>query len=347
MKKVCMIGCGGIGGYHLSHLVQYKDIITLDGFCDLIPEKAENFVKKAGSGKAYVHYKDMFDEVQPDVVFICVPPSCHGEIEYETIRRGIHFFVEKPVTLSIPLAEDIRDKAQAAGLITAVGFQLRYGNLVDPIKAFLKEHEVIAITCTRIGGIPGMPWWWKKATSGGQVVEQTVHQFDTLRYLYGEPESVFTFASKGFIQKDDYDVEDVSSTVIKFKNGGIANITTGCFATTGEAADSKITFSARDCRADLRLGVDLRTYGVQEKGEKSEGGFVTGNDGTMMAKGGFTEIRQEGDVGLECDRTFLEAVVSGDPSKIRSPYAEAVKTLKFVMACNESMDTGKAVKITY
>ena len=32
-----------------------------------------------------------------------------------------------------------------------------------------------------------------------------------------------------------------------------------------------------------------------------------------------------------------------DRSLIRSPYADAVRTLEFVLACNESMATGKAV----
>ena len=51
MKKLAMIGCGGIGSYHLSHFVQFKDIVELAGFCDLIPERAESFVQQAGGGK--------------------------------------------------------------------------------------------------------------------------------------------------------------------------------------------------------------------------------------------------------------------------------------------------------
>ena len=51
----------------------------------------EEFVKKAGSGKAYSDFIEMYDEIQPDAVFICVPPTCHGAIEFETIRRNIPF----------------------------------------------------------------------------------------------------------------------------------------------------------------------------------------------------------------------------------------------------------------
>ncbi len=70
MKKLAIIGCGGIGGYHLGHFKQFTDIVELAGFCDLIPERAENFVKEAGSGKAYTNYIEMYDEVKPDMVFI-------------------------------------------------------------------------------------------------------------------------------------------------------------------------------------------------------------------------------------------------------------------------------------
>ena len=39
MKKLAMIGCGGIGEYHLGHFLQFEDI-NLAGFCDLVLERA-------------------------------------------------------------------------------------------------------------------------------------------------------------------------------------------------------------------------------------------------------------------------------------------------------------------
>ena len=40
------------------------------------------------------------------------------------------------------------------------------------------------------------------------------------------------------------------------------------------------------------------------------------------------------------DSTFLEAVKTGDPSKIRSDYSDAVRSLEISLAANESADTG-------
>ena len=345
-KKLAVIGCGGIGEYHLSHFLGFRDLVELAGFCDLIPERAENFVKQAGEGKAYADFHDMYDEVKPDLVFICVPPTKHGEIEYETIRRGIPFFVEKPVSLSLDMARDIRDRVAAAGLITASGFQCRYSNLVEPNRKFVRENEIVYIECARMGGVPGVDWWRKRSTSGGQIVEQTIHQFDIIRYIYGEPDTVFTFGAKGFVKMEDYDTEDLSTTVIKFRNGALGTIATGCYAETGEAFDSKVTFSAKNCRADLCILDRFTVHGEMAAEDEESKGLILKNDGSMKKSAGeMTTYTQDGDAGILCDRTFIEAVISGNGSKIRSPYADAVKSLAFTLACNQSMDTGLPVKV--
>jgi len=358
MKKLAMIGCGGIGKYHLGHFLQFKDI-ELAGFCDIIPERAESFVKEAGSGKAFTDYRKMYDEVKPDMVFICVPPTEHGEIEFETIKRRIPFFVEKPVALSLELAYKIRDEVNKTGLITAVGFQCRYSNLVEPNMKFIKDKGVIFVDCIRIGGVPSVPWWRKKSTSGGQIVEQTIHQFDIIRYVFDEPELVFTLGTRGFVNDvEGYDTDDLSTTVVRFRSGALGTISTGCYAKSGDAAESKIVFSSRDARAELRILNDLRIFGYKDnlinkandstQGDGKSDGFVIKGDGGFAASAtGEITYKQEGDAGLLCDRTFIDAVITGDASKIRSPYEDAVKSLEFTLACNHSMDTGLPVKISY
>lgn len=348
MKKLAIIGCGGIGSYHLSHFLQFNDI-ELAGFCDLIPERAESFAKQAATGLTFTDYKEMLDTVKPDMVFVCIPPTCHGEVEFEIIKRRIPFFVEKPVALDLDLAKKIRDKAEKAGLITASGFQCRYSNLNAPAQQFIAENEVVFVECARIGGVPGVDWWRKRSTSGGQIVEQTIHQFDIIRYLYGEPESVFTFGARGFITDiPGYDTEDVSVTAVKFKNGALGSISTGCYAKSGAAFDSKITFGTRNARLDLRIldSVDIHGLKPAEEGSSDKSGFVVKGDGGLAkSSGGVISFRQEGDAGVLCDRTFIDAVISGDGSRIKSPYRDAVRSLAFTLACNKSMDTGEMVKI--
>lgn len=355
MKKLAIIGCGGIGGYHLNRVSTFKDI-ELAGFCDIIPKKAEDFVARAGTGKAFKNFKEMYDEVNPDMVFICVPPTEHGEIEFETINRRIPFFVEKPITLSMDLANEICQKVKEANLITAVGFQGRYSSLVEHVAKFIKEKRIVFISLIGAGGVPKAEWWKKRATSGGQIVEQAIHRFDTLRYLFDEPDEVFTMGARGFVDDiEGYDTEDVSTTVVRFKNGAIATLSTGCYAKTKDALDGHFVFSSRDARLEWKTGkvAELKIFGYGDEDiDKESNGSNKGQDLVIKGDGIFTGpqskgiiYKQEGDHGTICDRTFVDAVITGDGSKIRSPYEDALRTLEFTLACNKSMDTGLPVKI--
>lgn len=347
MLKVALIGCGGIGDYHLKNLLQLTDIIEFVGFCDIIPERAEDFAKRAGIKSFFTDFKDMYDKTSPEAVFICVPPYCHGEIEFETISRGIHFFVEKPIALDLDLARKIRDKAKESKIITAVGFQCRYDSLAPHIKEFVSTNTVPYVDCTRFGGIPSAPWWSKKELSGGQLVEQTIHQLDYIRYVFGEPDTVFSMSARGFVKDaPDYDTDDLSATVVSFKNGSLATIVTGCYAKSGDAFNSKTTFSALDKRGDMALLDSFKVYGEKPKKENAVGDFVIKGDGGLSnVSENATVYKNHAKYAVECDRTFVEAVISGDGSKIRSPYEDAFRTLAFALAANESMETGRAVKV--
>lgn len=320
--KVCFIGCGGIANYHFSHLVNFDDVEFV-GFCDIIPERAENMVNKAKMGKPYKSFIEMYDDAKPDVVYICVPPAEHGSLEMEAAKRGINIFVEKPVTLSLELANEIKTEIEKAGVISGAGFQDRYLDIIETAKEFLHGRQIGLIFGSWVGGVPGVPWWKKYATSGGQIVEQNIHLFDMLRYLIGEPEKVYCAAGRGIVDIEGYDVHDYSSAVITFKNGIVANLFTGCFVGDGPGAVNGLTFLTRDSRIEYNLRRSIK--------------LVTKN-----------EIREQTtavDQGVTEDRTFINAVKTGDQSIVRSPYADAVKTLAFTLACNKSIETGFEVKI--
>lgn len=347
MKKLAMIGCGCIGSYHLEHFLKYEDI-ELSAFCDIIPERAESFAKKAG-GKAYTCFKQMYDEIKPDMVFICVPPAEHGEIEFEAIDRGIHLFVEKPVALDMNLAQEIRDRAKEAGIITAVGFQCRYSSITEVAREFTGKNEIVHISCNRIGGIPEAPWWKKRALSGGQIAEQTIHQLDLIRYVYGEPKTVLTMGTTGYVKNvAGYETEDLTSTVIKFQGGALGVISTGCYATEAGAAHNSLSLGSKDSRAEIYLLSKLELYGANnlDKSDKPDNsGLVIKGDGAMTSDAGFTTYKEEVNAGDLCDRTFIDAVIRGDGSKILSPYEDAVRSLAFALACNKSLDTGLPVEV--
>ena len=223
--KAAVVGCGGISNWHFSRVKNFEDVEYV-GFYDIIKARAEKMAAAKGEGKAFDCYIEMLDEGKPDILYVCVPPDQHGMIELEAIKRGIHMMIQKPISTDITVAEKICDMATQHNIIISVGHQDRYLDLVDTINDALKGRKVGLINGAWVGGIPMVYWWIRKSTSGGQVVEQNIHIFDMLRYIMGEPVSVYTAGGRGIIDPNKlplrgYDVEDCSATTIKFKNGPV------------------------------------------------------------------------------------------------------------------------------
>ncbi len=343
--RVAQIGCGGRNGAHFQKLSSFDDV-DIVGFCDVILERAEARAKAYGSGKCFVDYKEMLDETKPEVVFIAVPPHVHGEIEPEIIKRGIHFLVEKPMALEYSVAEKICDEAEAAGIYTAVGFQDRYQSITEIMKDYIQGKEVGLVTGSWIGGIPGVPWWRTFETSGGQVVEQNIHLFDQLRFIFGEPENVYCASGKGIVDPDKYgvpgyNVDDYSSAVMKFKCGIVANLFTACYVVSGSHVINGITVWGKDFTVEYALRSWLKIYdkdGCRTYTRSNDQLTITEPDGTTTVK---PDIEQ---TGIQ-DRAFLDAIKTKNPSLIRSTYRDALKSLKLTLACNESAATGKVIEL--
>ena len=58
----------------------------------------------------------MFAELGLDVVYICLPPYAHGREVELACEHGVHFLIEKPIALSMELAESMAASVQASGV---------------------------------------------------------------------------------------------------------------------------------------------------------------------------------------------------------------------------------------
>ncbi|MGM9652721.1 MAG: Gfo/Idh/MocA family protein [Eubacteriales bacterium] len=325
--KAALIGCGGRNRVHFDKLIEMGGVEFV-GFCDVIEERAKAFSDRVGQGEVFTSYQELLAHTNPDVVYIAVPPHQHGDIENAVIDRSIPFMVEKPVALDIRVAEALEKRIQEKGLLVAAGFQDRYQNLTQIMKSYIADKQVGLVSASWFGGIPAVPWWRTMATSGGQIVEQNIHLFDQARYLFGEVESVYCAGAKGIVDPDaygvpGYDVDDYSSAVLKFKNGVVANIFTGCYVRKGGGMQSGMNIYCADATLEYKLRNSLTI-----RDANGEQHFERGDEQTGIM-----------------DRAFIHAVRTGDTSGILADYSEAVKSLRLTLACNESIETGRAVRL--
>jgi len=329
--RIGLIGCGGIMNHHVNGLLAFDDV-EIVAVADPNKDRTEAMKGRTGAKNAYASHKELYEnEDKLDAVYICVEPTAHTDIEETAIARNLPFLVEKPMTLDMAQGEKIAKAVEAKGLVTAVGFQDRYLDLADRAMDELKDMEVGMVYGSWIGGVPQVWWWMRKDTCGGQLVEQNIHLVDMLRYFFGEAESVYATCGRGLVNPSEfpshlpsYDTDDFSTAVFKFKNGVIANLMTACFVQGGgNPIRNGITVIGRNKSWEYSLRDSLTVYT---------------NDSNK-------KYQMELDQSVRHDRAFLDAVKAKDPTAVRSPYADALKSLILADAANRSMESGTVIKL--
>lgn len=317
MVKLGFVGCGGIMQEHYKHLSAMTGV-RMVGHCDIIKERAETAASRFG-GDAFTEFEALYDKTKPHAVFIAVPPYAHCGMEEAAAERGIHLFIEKPIAIDRDTAKRIDAAIRKAKVIASVGYCFRYFDTSEEARRLLKGKAISLISGAWNGGMPGV-WWWRRMNSGGQVIEQTTHMFDLMRYLCGDVAEVYAVASTGCMTKvENFNVHDSSAVTMRMKNGASATITSSCVCNHG---------------GGVSLGVV-----TPEATFTIAGGHVT-----VKEDGKITEYAPKVNMYAEEDKVFVDAVRTGKRAHIKSPYPDAVKTFFVTCAANESMQSGMPVK---
>jgi predicted dehydrogenase len=230
--RVALLGCGGIAGRHAGAIAALAERMELVGCVGRDPGRTSAFAAQHG-GEPFVDLDRMIDAQAPELIVATLPPySRHGEIEHAA-SRGVHLLVEKPIALDMDSAERMVEAVEAAGVVAAIGFMYRHGDAVrawraadtGPVGLYVGGYYCNALHAH---------WWRKRAMSGGQIIEQAIHQIDLIRHLVGEPDTVYARHSNLF-HRDvaDYDVEDLSSAIFGWEDGPIASLSASNIAIPG------------------------------------------------------------------------------------------------------------------
>ena len=117
--RVGIIGCGGIA---VQHVNAYKRApgVEIVAACDVIPGKAEKFLKANGIEGAKFNYKDHLEmladkSLKLDAVSVCTYNRQHVPCAVAALRAGINVLLEKPVTGNPEELYDIRRFNRAHG----------------------------------------------------------------------------------------------------------------------------------------------------------------------------------------------------------------------------------------
>ncbi|HOK04593.1 MAG TPA: Gfo/Idh/MocA family oxidoreductase [Victivallales bacterium] len=228
--KIGIIGSGYMGRLHaktLSRIPAVK-VVAVCSLKSKINVLSEDF--KAPQAKIYYNVDEMFEKEILDAVYICLPPFAHnGELEKPAERR-INIFIEKPIALNSVKAEKMVEAVNKNNVKSQVGFHNRFRYSVRKVKNLIsngKAGKPVLFTGRFWTQMSGPDWWTCKSKSGGQLFEQGIHIYDIARFLFGDVKSANgMLANLCHKNQKDYDIDDVSVSILNFKNGGVASIST-------------------------------------------------------------------------------------------------------------------------
>lgn len=345
MLKAALIGLGAMGSGHLDNYLRLKkennsDIILV-AVCDIDENKFKNNQKIQGnidgvggggdfdfsSINCYTNVDEMLATEELDMVTIALPTYLHCEYTVKCLDKGINVLCEKPMALNPEECQKMIDAAKRSNKKLMIGHCLRFWGEYEVTKKIIesgKYGKPIAGYFFRGGETPLWSynnWLLKRECGGGALLDQHVHDVDTINYFFGMPKAVSALG-KALYEGSGYDT-----------------------VTAQYIYDDPITVNAQDDWA-LAYGGFSMTFRVNFE----KGSVIMGDKGFICAARGDTsnpkESKNEKPYTPEyCKENayykellyFADCIINNKPLTINPPE-DSMNTIKIVQAEIESAD---------
>jgi predicted dehydrogenase len=342
--RLGIIGMGNMGRFHADYLLANKvSRAQLTAVCSTSPAKLERY-------KA-LHVFDDADKLirsgTVDAVVIATPHPQHPPQAIAAFEQGLHVMVEKPISSHKAEAERlIAAASRRPKQVFAAMFQLRTEPRYTKIRKLIQDGELGELT--RVNWII-TDWYrteayyasggWRatwKGEGGGVLLNQCLHQLDTLQWLLGQPARV-----RGFCQIGRYHHIEVEDSVTIYLEW--ANQATGVFiSATGEAPGTN-RFELCGTRGKVVLEHNRLTF------TRNEADMI---EFSKTAKTGFTkpevwnvELPLENAVAPHATlmQNFVDAILDGTPLLV--PGAEGIHSVELANAMLYSSLLGRTIDL--
>lgn len=222
-----IIGCGFIAEKHAIAISNISNA-NLIAVCDKVPEMMEPYSNKYGA-KTYIDSAEMLKDSSIDVVCICTPSGLHALIAEEVAKAKKHIVMEKPIAMTLDETDRIINAVNNNDVKLTIVHPNRFRTAVQETKKILEQNLLGKISHANciVNWNRGQeyydqaPWRGTKTHDGGVLMNQAIHNLDLLLWFMGKPTEVFSMEATRF---RNIEAEDVSTGVIRFESGALANV---------------------------------------------------------------------------------------------------------------------------
>jgi predicted dehydrogenase len=194
-----IVGAGGIVNY--AHLPAYRKAgFKVVGIVDRNCEQAERTAKEHGIPKVYATVGELLGDSGVEVVDVAVYPKEQAAIVEQATAAGKHLLCQKPFADEYRIAVRNVELAERAKVKIAVNQQMRWDAGIRCARLLMDDgwlgtptYGTIQVHCNTNWSL----WPWIYQGTRVEIMFHSIHYIDSLRYLLGDPGSVFTSGSRG------------------------------------------------------------------------------------------------------------------------------------------------------
>jgi UDP-N-acetylglucosamine 3-dehydrogenase len=327
MWRVAVIGAGTMGTVHAQSYCRMNDVEVV-GIVD-VRTNAGNSLALECHTQSFTSLDELLTNVSVDVIDVCVPTYLHRSYVEQAAMAGKHVICEKPIARTLEDAVAMLHACQEAGVRLFVGHVVRFFPEYEMAHQMVESGQVgnVGTVRTMRGGVFPIAWedWYAGVEKSGSVIVDTIiHDFDFLRWCFGDVTRVF---AKSLVGRELNRI-DHAFVSLRFESGVIGHVEgtwayPDGFRTELEIAGDKgiIQHSSDESasiRAHLRVNSVANGVAVPESPlEKSP-------------------YQAELEHFLDCISTGSESIVTAE---------DACKALEISLAALESVRTGQPVEL--
>jgi predicted dehydrogenase len=207
--KIALIGAGHMGRIHLEKLIDFEDV-EVGGVVD-VDRNTLNNISEKHQVPIFADYKDIPDGLAG--VVIASSTGTHYKVAKNFLEKGVHVFIEKPITSRINQGEELVELAERQGLILQIGHLERFNPAYREAISHIKKP--LFIEARRMSNFTG------RSTDIDVVLDLMIHDIDLTLSIMKEDVTEIRAHGLHFAS----DKLDMVSAWLEFAGGCVACIT--------------------------------------------------------------------------------------------------------------------------
>jgi predicted dehydrogenase len=344
-KRVLVVGLGNMG---MSHALAYTRIPEFEvaGVCTRNIE-SKQLPEALEGAKRYSSYDKALKELKPDVVSVNTLPDTHAEYSIKAMESGAHVFVEKPLALTVKSAEEVVAAAKRTRRKLVIGYILRqHPSWIKFVEIARKLGTPLVFRMNLNQQSNGETWEWHKRLleSFPPIVDCGVHYVDIMCQM--TPARPTRVHAMGAQLSDEVPLYNYGVLQVAFEDGSVGWYEAGWGPMMSETAffvkdvigpKGSVSIVMAESASDVKSD-DINVHTKTNQ--------ILWHHADMSKPDERINMTDEPDHDALCEREQRYLLKAIDEDLDLSDHMnDGVKSLRIVIAADESVRTGKVVPL--